>query len=347
MSHAVFGAYLAAGGFTLVTTADEWDARKKDAKMAAVMEYVCPSGHTIAQALSTLKNKRSRHGSSYTGFCARCAREAAVDLATVGAATTPIAEAVAFGQSVDSEAVGDQVQAASASASTEETSVEEETNKDGDVAEEHVSEGEHVSDGDHPVEDTGESPCAHGPLPGDSAAARYAAAEPEFASYYAARWPLLVQNFRATGLAAMFDDAPYTGVVVEWLTTTKNPWTRSYFTSSDIRVGGSTVRVPALGLTVLTQTALVHNLDPAAACAAYSAHRPCIVVVCDGGAVVDAWYLIAGKKPFSAVHRHAFRMDARVVGGRVRDDAEYFYFEKHVFEREDLVTGRPVTRSVE
>lgn len=151
---------------------------------------------------------------------------------------------------------------------------------------------------------------------------------PEWYGWYVARRRSLLKTYDEIG-DDMFDDGKYTAMARTWLQTTPNILTKQVVRSRDIKSsGGNTLYVPAIDFTVVIQCAVVHNLDPPLHTETYRRTMPCAVLLCAGDEIVDVWYFVRGKRPYSLAHKHAFDPAETLHATSVVDEDTYFYFEQ-------------------
>lgn len=345
MRYTTVAKYLGEAGCKLTTTEAEYDAYKEIHRLQTVFGYVCKHGRKYDTTIASYKRRKSYYKDRRDWLCC-CAASFAAGGSLEPKTTSVTPQECCSPTSGPADCCGsDETSAEEIAAECDGkhvTSAEEIAQEPGECLE--VGRGSADEGEDVDVDDVKPPGGLPPPLRGVVAAKTFpenispekvfalpvelVAREPEFCAYYMARRDILLQ-----GAGDALDVGPYTDIVVDWLTSTKNPWTRTYIEERDIHIDGCSITVPRLGLKVAVQTVLVHNLDPKTSAAKYMGmQRPCVVVFCDGGCMVDAWYLIQGKKVFSASLKHAFDPCSSLAGGNVRDDAEYFYFEKHVFE---------------
>ena len=119
----------------------------------------------------------------------------------------------------------------------------------------------------------------------------------------------------------------YTRLAVRWAQTTPNILTKKPIERRDMRLLDGNIHVPMIGFVIYVQTAYVHNV---ASCFLpdYAKRRPCAVLIFDDGEIVDVWYFIRGKKPYSLAHKHSFDPAEKIVAKCPRTDVEYEYFER-------------------
>lgn len=311
MSFATFSEYLAAGKFVLSTPQDEYERRKKESGARAVFEYVCPYGHVSTSAISSFKNKKTKHKNNFDGFCAKC-KANLVHTEARSCTEEVVAEPATISPAAESQ-IG---------AAPTETVVEHEEDRETAIEEEQSAE--------HGAEHDLSSLAAF--------ARRADTLQHPFFENYNKRRPYLWQQFRATGDAAINSSCPYIGTAIRWLTSTKNIVNKQYVAEKDIRATNlvpmfNTLCVPILDLAVAIVSTLVYNLNPVYFFARCKNITPGIlaVLLVNGGDIVDVWYIIPGKKLFSIVHRHAVDPETPVSVDQSLDETEYFCFEQAVF----------------
>jgi hypothetical protein len=126
----------------------------------------------------------------------------------------------------------------------------------------------------------------------------------------------------------------YINVALRWVQTTPNILTKKLVNQQDLKISpcGTVLYIMTIGFSVVVQTAHFHNIlvsrNPRKVSAHYTKHSPCAVLIVDDGEIIDVWYFIKGKKPYSLAHKHDFDPHAKIVAKCPRTEPEYFYFER-------------------
>jgi hypothetical protein len=335
MSYRTFESYLAGGGFTMRTTADEFAIQKSEVGLKAVVSFACKNNHVTSLTVSSLKNKKHKFKDSYEGFCSKCVRGFVQTHVNI-----PVAENIPT-SSVEAENIPT-------------SSVEAENIPTSSVEAENIPtssvEAENIPTSSVEAENMPTSSVEAENMPTSSVEAenmptvlpeyrmcKYADAEPEFtACYIERRTALFSAHTNINGL--VFDCEPYIDLVQKWFKECTNMFTRTRLRNADVFMeGGKILVTPIPGVCVFVQTVTSYNADPPRIFDMYrrrSAGTPYMIFMFDGGEIIDVWYFIPGKKGYSVTHKHACDFRAKVSGYSSHDEPDYYYFERTMFELE-------------
>lgn len=329
MSYARIAEYLSQGGFNVITPYETYKELKKTCKFSAKIEYRCPQDHKLSITYASFKNKKSKHKNNFEGFCSKCKSGRTLKSNTDTCNTTNT-------QCEEQEVVNENNHNTFSSCETEtnnhieefiEQPIEYLDEDDVDTCE---------NENDYCEESTNDEICEVNEdkvVVLNDYSSKYIDCEPEFIGYYLQRRNDLCKKYKLFG-DEVFNISKHIDLVRDWLSTNKNIVTGTTLRNEIIETRGNILTIDSVGLRVVVQTTLVHNLDPEIYSKSYVSSEKTIVFLLNGEEIIDVWYIIPGKRYYSICHKYSFKITDKIQVSQVRDEDEYFFLEYFMFHNE-------------
>lgn len=316
MSYARITDYLSQGGYKVITPFEKYKELKKQCKVSAKIEYICPMGHQLSITYGSLKNKKSKHKNNFEGFCSKCKN---------GTPGIVPSDCMLEEQNINEEEI--HIVLPQVSEPDYECRIESGERLDSDFKEE-------LSDTLIPekYEDN------EGLISLNDYSLRYIDKEPEFIGYYIQRRDDLCRKYKLVG-NEVFNISKHVELVKQWLCTNKNIIMGTSVSREIIKENGNILFIPDFNIKVIIQTTLVHNIDTQIHYTLYTSNEKMIIFLLNGEEIADIWYIIKGKRYYSICNKYDFTLDDKIHVHQVRDEDEYFFLEYFLFNHElDLKT---------
>lgn len=316
MSYARITDYLSQGGFKITTSFEKYKQLKKQCKVSAKIEYICPIGHQLSITYGSFKNKKSKHKNNFEGFCSKCKN---------GTPNRVPISCISEEQSINEKEVS--IILPQVTEPDYESKIEPNVSLGSDSKEE-LSDTL-ISDNYQDNE---------GLITLNDYSSKYIDKEPEFIGYYIQRRDDLCRKYKLVG-NEVFNISKHVELVKQWLCTTKNIIMGTSVSREIIKENGNILFIPDFNIKVIVQTTLVHNIDPHVHYTLYTSDEKMIVFLLNGEEIADIWYIIKGKRYYSICNKYDFKLDNKIHVHQVRDEDEYFFLEYFLFNHElDLKT---------
>ncbi len=305
MSYSTFKTYLESGGFTILSLEEEFTLEKKEKGYSATLKFECDKGHVKQLTLASFKNRKSKLKGDIGKFCSQCGS---------------VSE-----KNSDEEVLEEKKE--------EGTELPISVSDEKELSETSLTESEKCSEKfveeETEVSDDGISETVR----------NLYSVHKEFFVHYESRRDSLQSEYNALGsIELMYSQNAYTKLVLGWLTSSRNILTGTYINERDVRViSQDTLIVRPINYTVRVQTVLVHNLNPEGEYRLYRAQSKAgslAVVFVNAEEIIDVWYFIHGKRPYSLAHKHDFGAGMTIAASLCENDIEYAFFEKRVLAEE-------------
>lgn len=319
MSYARITDYLSQGGFKITTSFEKYKELKKQCKVSAKIEYICPLGHQLSITYGSFKNKKSKHKNNFEGFCSKC--------------KNGVPNTVPSGYMTEEQDIKPNEK--EISIILPQTPIDSDYECNIEISEK-VDSKEELSHSLVPEIYNCENDEELMTL--NDYSSKYIDKEPEFIGYYIQRKVDLCRKYKLIG-NEIFNISKHVDLVKDWLCTNKNIIMGTSVSCEIIKENGNILFIPDFNIKVIVQTTLVHNIDPEIHSTLYTSNEKIIVFLLNGEEIADVWYIIKGKRYYSICNKYDFKIASNIHVHQVRDEDEYFFLEYFLFNYElDLKT---------